>query len=307
MTIDPVELHGKKILITGPTGQVAMPVVEAFTKVADIYALARFSNPADQQTMESMGAKTIKADLASDDLSHLPTDFDYVVNFAVVKTGDFEYDLKANAEGVGRLMMQCRNVKAFLHFSSTGVYQYQGQEPLTEQSPLGDNHRKMFPTYSISKIAAETVCRFVAHQFNIPTTIARLNVPYGDNGGWPYWHLLMMKEGIPIDVHPERPNYYNPIYADDYIDKIPQLLAIASPEVTTLNFGGSQRVSIEQWCAYLGELTGLEPQFKDDDQAFGSLWFDTHKMEEMIGKTQLDWRDGMKRMVTSIAPELLKS
>lgn len=306
MVLDPVELRGKKILITGPTGQVAMPVVAAFTQIADIYALARFSNHADQEKLEAMGAKTIKADLASDDLSHLPTDFDYVLNFAVVKTGKFEYDLKANAEGVGRLMMQCRDVKAFLHFSSTGVYQHQGQEALTEDSPLGDNHRKMFPTYSISKIAAETVCRFVAHQFNIPTTIARLNVPYGDNGGWPFWHLMMMKEGIPVDIHSEQPNYYNPIHADDYIEKIPRLLAAASTEVTTLNFGGSQRVSIEEWCAYLGELTGLEPSFAIDDKAFGSLWFDTGRMEELIGKTQVDWRVGIKRMVATLCPELLR-
>jgi nucleoside-diphosphate-sugar epimerase len=93
----------------------------------------------------------------------------------------------------------CQSVKAFIHFSSAAVYQYAGAEPRKENSPLGDNHRHMFPTYSISKIAAETVARFTAKQFNIPLTIARLSVPYGDNGGWPFWHLLMMKEGIPID------------------------------------------------------------------------------------------------------------
>ena len=139
-----------------------------------------------------------------------------------------------------------------------------GQEPRTERAPLGDNHRVMFPTYSISKIAAETVCRFVAHQHSIPTTIARLSVPYGDNGGWMYFHLLMMQQGIPIDLHPDKPNYYNPLHVDDYIEKIPYLLGAATPEVTTVNFGGSQKVSIEEWCAYIGELTGFTPVFKDN-------------------------------------------
>jgi nucleoside-diphosphate-sugar epimerase len=307
MAFDPVDIAGKKILITGPTGQVALPVVEQFAKQADVYALARFSNTDDRGKIEAMGVKTLQADLADDDLGHLPTDFDYVINFAVVKSGQFDYDLRANAEGVGRLMMQCKNVKAFLHFSSTGVYQYQGQEPLTEQSPLGDNHRMLFPTYSISKIAAETVVRFVARQFAIPAVIARLNVPYGDTGGWPFWHLLMMKEGIPIDVHPERPNYYNPIHADDYIEKIPRLLAAASTEVRTLNFGGSQRVAIEQWCDYLGERCGLKPVYRESDQAFGSLWFEPEKMHELVGPTSVDWREGMVRMVKSLAPQMLKN
>ena len=65
------------------------------------------------------------------------------------------------------------------------------------------------PVYSISKIAAETVARFAARQWNIPTTIARLNVPYGNNGGWPWFHLMMMKAGAPIPVHSDRPAVYN--------------------------------------------------------------------------------------------------
>ena len=55
-------------------------------------------------------------------------------------------------------------VARVVHISSTAVYEYNGHEPRKESDPLGDNHRAMFPTYSISKIAAETVCRFVAHQ-----------------------------------------------------------------------------------------------------------------------------------------------
>ena len=304
---DPVELTGKKILITGPTSQVALPVVAALAATSEVWTLARFSKEKHRQKIEAMGAKTLAVDLADGDLSVVPDDFDYVLNFAVVKTGKFDYDLKANAEGVGRLMLRTRSCKAFLHISTTGVYQYEGHEPRREDSPLGDNHRLMFPTYSISKIAAETVVRFVAHQYGIPTTIARLSVPYGDNGGWPYFHLLMMQQGLPIDVHPERPNYYNPIHHDDYIDKLPRLLAAASPEVTTLNFGGSQRVSIEEWCQYLGELTGFEPIFNDNPQAFGSLCIDTTAMHAAIGETRVDWKDGVKRLVQSMAPDLLKT
>ena len=307
MPVMPVELANTKILVTGPTGQVARPVVEQLAGIADVYALARFSKAEDRADMEALGATVLQADLADPEtLSDLPADFDYVLNFAVVKTGDFDYDLAANGEGVGHLMAHCRGVTAFLHFSSTAVYEYAGHEPRREDSPLGDNHRVMFPTYSISKIAAETVCRFVAHRYGIPTTIARLSVPYGDNGGWMYYHLLMMQQGIPIDLHPDKPNFYNPLHVDDYIEKIPFLLGAASTEVTTVNFGGSQKVSIEEWCAYLQELTGLEPVFQDNPRAFGSLCIDTEKMHELIGETRVDWREGILSQVKNLAPDLLR-
>ncbi len=307
MPLQPVELEGRKILITGPGGQVARPVVERLAERADVHALARFSDPEERAAIEGMGATALQADLADrSSLLDLPSDFDYVLNFAVAKSGDFSYDLAANAEGVGNLMAHCRHAKAFLHVSSTAVYAYAGHEPRREDAPLGDNHRAMFPTYSISKIAAETVCRFVAHQHGIPTTIARLSVPYGDNGGWMYYHLLMMKQGVPIDLHPEGPNTYNPIHVDDYIEKLPLLLAAAAPEVTTVNFGGSEAVSIEQWCAYLEELTGLQPVFRENPLAFGSLRIDTAKMHSLIGETRVDWRDGMLSLVRRLAPELLR-
>ena len=307
MPVTPVDLANTKLLITGPTGQVALPVVEHFAKIADVCALARFRKEEDRQQIESLGATVLQADLANaDSLAVIPEDIDYVLNFAVVKTGDFDYDLAANGEGVGNLMLRCPKAKAFVHFSSTAVYEYCGLEPRAEDAPLGDNHRVMFPTYSISKIAAETVCRFVAHQNKIPTTIARLSVPYGDNGGWMYFHMLMMQQNIPIDLHPEKPNYYNPLHVRDYIEKIPYLLGAATAEVTTMNFGGSQKVSIEEWCAYIGELTGFEATFQDNPKAFGSLCIDTTRMHELIGETSVDWRDGIRSQIECLAPQLLR-
>ena len=124
MPVKPVDLAGRKLLITGPTGQVALPVVEHFARIAEVYALARFSQPEDRDKIEALGATTIQADLAKPDtLQQIPDDIDYVLNFAVVKSGDFDYDLAANAEGLGHLMSRCSRVSAFLHFSSTAVYE----------------------------------------------------------------------------------------------------------------------------------------------------------------------------------------
>ncbi len=307
MVCDAIDLDGARILITGPGGQVAQPVVAHLAKSAEVFALARFSRSGDREQLEAAGARCLAADLADPDaLSMLPGGIDYVLNFAVVKSGEFDYDLAANAEGLGRLMSKCRDVSAFLHFSSTAVYEYAGAEPRSENSPLGDNHRAMFPTYSISKIAAETMCRFAAREYEIPTVIARLSVPYGNNGGWPYWHLMMMEAGIPIELHPDQPNSYNLLHVNDYLEKIPRLLGAAGEQPITVNFGGSVSTSVEDWCAWITDLTGLVPQFTFSETAFGSLQIDPTLMHELIGPTSMDWREGIRDMVVSLAPHLLR-
>jgi nucleoside-diphosphate-sugar epimerase len=306
MALAPIDLAGRRILITGPTGQVALPVVAAYAQIAEVFALARFHRDEDARTIRDLGARPIKADLAdAASLRAVPEDVDYVLNFAVAKSGRWTVDLKANVEGIGDLMMQLPRAKAVLHFSSAAVYAYGGPTPRREDAQLGDNHRALFPTYSISKIAAETMVRLCARRLGVPATIARLSVPYGDNGGWPFYHLMMMRNGAPIAVHPERPNLYNLLHVDDYVDKIPRLLAAASVDTTTVNFGGSEPTSIEEWCAYLGEITGLAPAFKDDAEAFGSLCLDTERMHALIGPTRVDWREGVLRMVRALAPDAL--
>ena len=299
-------LENEKILITGPASQVGFPIARELAKDNEVYGLARFGNPSDRARLEAVGVKCLHADLASDDFAKVPNDFTYVLNLAVVKSrdGNFEYDLAANAEGTGRLMYHCRGVKAWLQCSSAGVYQHAGHRPLTESDPLGDNHRVMLPTYSICKIAAETMARFGARQWNIPTIIARLSVPYGDNGGWPAMHLDSMIGGRSIPVNPEQPNVFNPIHEDDYIDHIPKLLGIGSVPATTINWGGSDPASIEEWCDYMGRLTCLAPKFVTTDRIIGSITVDLTRMHELIGRTTVHWRDGLRRMIQARHPEL---
>ena len=81
-------------------------------------------------------------------------------------------------------------------------------------------------------VAAEAVARTYARTLNLPTIITRLNVPYGDNGGWPWFHLLMLSGGMAIPVPPDG-GAYHLIHEDDIVRTLPALLdAAAVPAVT---------------------------------------------------------------------------
>jgi UDP-glucuronate 4-epimerase len=187
------------------------------------------------------------------------------------------------------------------------VYAPAGHRALKETDPLGDNHRVILPTYSLCKIAGEAVVRTAARQLGLPTTIARLNVPYGDNGGWPAFHLEMLLADQPVPVHTDAPSLYNPIHDDDIFRQVPKLLEAATVPATVVNWGGNDAVSIEEWCAYLGELTGLPGTTVETDQTLESVTIDTTRMHELVGETTVDWRDGFRRMVEARHPELLQA
>ncbi|MCF2528026.1 NAD-dependent epimerase/dehydratase family protein [Yinghuangia soli] len=301
-------LEGSKIVVTGVTGQVAEPVAKLLARDNEVYGAARFNDEESRERLEAAGVKCVKIDLAAGDVAGLPADADYVVNFAVAKSGDWDADLDGNAGGVLWLMDHHRSARAFLHCSSTAVYQPAGHKLLKETDALGDNHRvwSFLETYSICKVAAEGAARWGAARYKLPTTIARLSVPYGENGGWPAIHLEMMISGVPVQVHSDAPSVYHPIHETDIVASLPKLFRAASTPATVVNWGGSEAVSIEEWCTYLGELTGLQPEFEQTDATISSVALDLTRMHEILGTTDVHWKDGMRRMVEKFHPELLK-
>jgi UDP-glucuronate 4-epimerase len=304
-------ITGARILITGPTGMFTKPVARALAKENDVVAVARFTDQAAKADLESSGVTCVPVDLLSRDLAGLPDAIDYVCNFAVVKTNNWDKDLDANIGALGLLMEKAAaaGAKAFLHCSSGAVYKPQPHVALAEDAPLGDNHAvfTFMSTYSISKIGAEAMARYSAQRYDLPTTIARLNVPYGDDGGWPHIHLEMLAGGMAVPVHVDAPTTYNLLHVDDIVATVPKLLEIATVPATTVNWAGDDVVSIEEWVAYLGELTGLEPKTVQTDQTLAANVMDLTKFHELVGHATVPWKEGIRRMVAARRPDLLKS
>ena len=300
-------LEGKTIVIAGVTGQVARPVAMSLAERNEVIGAARFARTGSNDELEAAGIRCVHIDLETGEVDQLPEDPDVVLNFAVAKTNDWTRDLDANVGGVLSLIEQVQGAGALLHCSSTAVYKPLGHHVFREEDPLGDNHGvwEFLRTYSTAKIAAEAAVRWAATRFELPTTIARLSVPYGANGGWPAIHLEMMCNGSAIPVHEDAPSIYHPLHDDDILASIPGLLAAASLPATTVNWGGKDAVSIEEWCGYLGELTGLEPRFEPTATTIDSVAIDLSRLHELVGASRVEWRDGMRQMVEARHPELL--
>jgi UDP-glucuronate 4-epimerase len=302
-------LRGAKIVVTGVTGQVAEPLACALAHDNEVYGAARFNDSEARRRLEAAGVRCVVVDLLAGEPSELPADADYVLNFAVAKTNNWDVDLQANCGGLAWLMEHHREARAFLHCSTTAVYKPMGHHVFAETDQLGDNHGvwPFLRTYSICKIAAEATAKWAAQRFELPTTITRLSVPYGDRGGWPAVHLQMMMNGSGIPVHTDAPSVYHPLHEHDIARMLPAFIEAASVPATVVNWGGSAAVSIEEWCTYLADLTGLEARFEPTEHTIDSVQLDLTQMHDIAGPTKVDWRDGMRQMVAARHGELLSS
>ena len=130
-------LEGARILVTGATGQVGAPVARALAAHNDVVALARFRDASARGPLEEAGARCVAVDLAKADFAAagVPADVDYVLNFAVAKTGRMDKDLSASAEAVGLLLAHCRGARGVLHCSSTAVYAPRPRHPASASPP----------------------------------------------------------------------------------------------------------------------------------------------------------------------------
>jgi UDP-glucuronate 4-epimerase len=294
-------LHNEKILITGATGKIAFPIARALAKSNEVWGAARFSKPGDREKLIAAGIRPLQLDMAEGDFSAVPTDFSYVFHAAVdTGVGDWRRCVRTNAQHSGKLLLHCAQAKGFVYCSTGSVYRYQGK-PLTEADAPGAPLRA---NYSFSKIAGENVCTWVAEQFKIPLTIIRICSTYGPEGGTPVDRLEMILQRKPIRLHPDKPNRYNPIYEDDYVDLGIKAMEVAALPPITVNWGGSETVSAEDYCAYMGELIGIEPIFEYTPEAHTPLWPDMTYMHEILGRTKIHWRDGFRRMIEARHPEL---
>jgi nucleoside-diphosphate-sugar epimerase len=169
---------------------------------------------------------------------------------------------------------------------------------LSEDAAMGDSNSLFDPTYSVSKIAQEAVARSCARIYDLPVTIARMNASYGANGGLLAYHLDWILAGQPVMVKWD-PAMYSPIHQDDINGQTEALLAAASVPATIVNWAGDEPVAAQEWCAYMAELTGVEPNIvvKEVPGGIRGIILDNTKRLAITGPCTVPWREGVRRLV----------
>lgn len=302
-------LDGQRILVTGATGQVARPLTEKLAEKNEVWAAARFSDPQAKEELEAVGVKTAYFSMGDSDLSGLP-EVDYVIHCgANVDPKTPEIGMTQNAEGSGFLMQRYKNVKAFLHMSSSSVYRVpaSSSEPITEENELG-GYATYSPHYAMSKLASEAVVRFQARALDLKTIITRLDVAYGSrgHGGVPMIIYEFMKNGMAYTRSEGGDSFCSPIHEDDIAEQVQNLILKADVPAPIVNLGGDQVVSVEEIIAYVESLTGLTMKVETGrDASWGMKVLDNTRRKALGGPCKVDWKDGVRSALEKRHPDAL--
>jgi nucleoside-diphosphate-sugar epimerase len=301
------KLRDEKILVTGPAGQIAFPLAARLAQENEVWGIARFKDSGTRERVEKAGITARAIDLADPTWGDLPDDFSLVLHLAaIIAPGhNFDKSIRINAEGTGKVMQRHQSARACLVMSTCGVYlsPEDGDHFVVETDPLGGSNQPYAPTYCVSKIAQEAVTRFSADAFGLPTTIARMNAAYGDNGGLPAMLVAPILAGHPIPVLPGH-SVCSMIHEDDIFDHVPGLLAAANMPATITNWGGDEPVDLRELCKYIGQLVGKEPKLVDSPDGIHQYNLDKTKRTELAGSCRVGWKQGVRRMITARYPDL---
>ncbi len=284
-------VSGRRIVVTGASGLVALPVALELAKTNDVYAVARFSDPGQKRLIEQAGAIPVACDLAGDDLSALPSSADIVINYAVLPPSHPDA-FRLNTGATGRLARHFRDAQAFVHGSTGSAYHYQGERPLREDDPYGLH--PPVEEYSASKIASEFLLRHISEDYDLPTTIVRIFSFYGPRGGAVAQRLDQVAKGQPVSVFPGVRNVYTPLFEDDYVAKTIAATGIAKVGGEVINIGGTEAVTTQEYCQMAGELVGKAPIFIENSTSW-PIWADTTKMVRLLGPNTVSMREGVRR------------
>ena len=133
-----------------------------------------------------------------------------------------------------------------------------------------------------------------------------MNIGYGmaSHGGVPVMFCQQILAGQPIGVPFGYESWGSPISEVDIAEQASgPLFDVASVPVTVLNWAGDDAVTHRELCEYIGELTGIAPQYVESEFIFDSFASDNTQRQKLIGGCKVGWREGVRSTLARHFPE----
>lgn len=170
--------------------------------------------------------------------------------------------------------------------------------------------------YGCSKGAADQYVLDYARSFDLPTAVIRMSCIYGErqmgteDQGWVAHFLIRALSGAPITLYGDGHQVRDILDVRDAVDAYMaawrQIDAIGG---RAFNLGGGPRnaVSLREIVAYIGELTGREPDLRFDNWRAGDQRYfvaDTRLIRSTLGLPDpRGWRNGVADLAAWLAEE----
>lgn len=258
------------VLVLGVAGKMGPTLARMAKRASDeasstrrIVGVARFSNPAERDKLESWGVETMRGDLLDESFVRTLPDAENVVYMAGMKFGATGNESLTWAMNTLLPAAVCRRYAGsrIAAFSTGNVY---GLAPVYSGGSLETDPPNPQGEYAMSCLGRERAFEHYARTDGTRVTLLRLNYAVEMRYGVIVDLAQKVWQGKPIDVSMPA---FNAIWQGDANAwSLLSLEQAASPPFV-LNLAGPEQLSVRRVCARLAELMGKDVTFTGEEQA----------------------------------------
>jgi len=287
-------IQGRKILITGASGQCGRGFVHLLAKHNEVHGVARFMKPGTKEEVEGKGCITHQMDMGTTRPDSLPADFDLIIHEASTWGKDDTLEeqnrsFHVSCQFVADLMH--KNDKATFALISTGsVYQRVEGTCKEDETPVAGP-----TTYTMEKIATTQMARWMGHTFGRPWVVVRYFYPFAPYV--PHHKVDMLLRGELQLANPsarlERTYILNHIY------NTLKALDYARPEGELFNSATTEVFTSGQAAQIGARIAGVEVNPRaleeEDPPSDPGHRVNTDKVFRMLGPSPISIEEGVRR------------
>ena len=237
--------------------RMAQRAFETLGRKKRIIGVARFSNPAEQEKLQSWGIETIRCDLLDEKaLAKLP-DAPNIIYMAGMKFGSTGNEALTWAMNTYLPALVCKRFpnSRIAAFSTGNVY---GLAPLSHGGSLEADTLNPTGDYAISCVGRERMFQYFSQSQRTPVSILRLNYACELRYGVLVDLAQKVLGNIPIDL---AMGNFNVIWQGDANAMAIASLAQAASPAFVLNIAGPELLSVRRVCQRFGAMMDRAPQF----------------------------------------------
>ena len=297
-------LEGKKVLITGVSGQCGRGLAFLLGKKNEVHGVARFSDQRIKEEVEGNGCIAWQMDMGTERPDNLPTDFDIVIHEAVIWEGDDDLALQdqsfhLSCTFVGDLM-HANEGATFALVSTRSVYRHDGVEGCREdRTPVAGA-----TTYTMSKIAMTQLARWVGTTFNRPWVELRYALPFA-----PYVVHGKVDKFLKGEMYGSNAgSIQQRTYIKVLIDQTLRALDYARPEGEIFNCTTTEITTLGEVAQAGARVAGVEVDasaLASPDPTDRGHWIDPDKCRRLLGPESISLEEGLRRYLRARRENIL--